>query len=79
MSSADRIEQHPSIELADARIASALVDPGVRDWVKDALQSALDRDPVDAAQDAALLAQLLGDKVDALLADLVRCATGKRS
>ena len=62
----------PSIEVADARIAAALVDPGVRQWVRTALVAARDRDPVDAAADAALLARLLGDRVDAMLADLTR-------
>lgn len=75
MSSTERIESRPSIEVVEARIASVLADPGIRHWLKDALLSAQERDPVDAAQDAALLAQLLGDKVDGLLADLAHRTT----
>ena len=61
-----------SIEVADARIATALADPAVRHWVKDALMAALERDPVDAVKDATFVAQLLGDRVDAMLTDLAR-------
>jgi hypothetical protein len=60
----------PSIEVAEARIAVTLADPAVRHWVKDALRSACDRDPVDAAQDAEMVARLLGDRVDAMLVHL---------
>lgn len=42
----------PSIEVV-------LVDPSVRFWLKDALRSALSRDPIDAASDAMLLANVL--------------------
>jgi hypothetical protein len=66
----------PSIELADARIAAALADPAVRHWVKDALRSASNRDPVDAAQDAEMVARLLGDRVDAMLVLLGAAAAG---
>ena len=36
-----------------------LDDPGASDWLKEALRSALKRDPVDAANDAEVLATLL--------------------
>jgi hypothetical protein len=36
-----------------------LRDPSASRWLKDALQSALVRDPVDAANDAEILARLL--------------------
>ena len=72
------LEPRPSVELSDARIAAALADPGVRHWVKDALISVRDRDPVDAASDAALLARLLGDRADALLAELARGRGSRR-
>lgn len=36
-----------------------LLDPAASDWIKSALRSALERDPVDAANDADLLARLL--------------------
>ena len=37
-------------------------------WLKDALRSALGRDPVDAARDAELLALVLAARADSLLA-----------
>lgn len=36
-------------------------------WLKDALRSALNRDPVDAAQDAELLSLVLASRADSLL------------
>jgi len=60
----------PAIHLADARIAAVLGDPGTSFWVKSTLLEARQRDPVDVARDAMLVAQLLGERVDALLADL---------
>ena len=35
-------------------IAEVLADPAASHWMKDALRSALTRDPVDVANDAAL-------------------------
>jgi hypothetical protein len=40
-------------------IEQVLADPAASFWLKGALSSALDRDPVDAANDAEVLAQLL--------------------
>ena len=40
-------------------IERVLADPAASFWLKDALRTALDRDPVDAANDAEVLAQLL--------------------
>jgi len=40
-------------------IAAVLRDPAASSWLKTSLCSALSRDPVDAANDAELLAQLL--------------------
>ena len=37
------------------------------DWLKSALKSALDRDSVDAANDAEILADLLGRRCNSLL------------
>lgn len=56
-----------SIEEADARIAAALADPGVREPVKRFLREAENRDPVKAAADAELLSDLLGRRADARL------------
>ena len=46
---------------------AVLADPSASLWLLYALKSALERDPVDAANDAEVLAKLLGDKVDAQL------------
>lgn len=40
-------------------IDSVLTDPASSNWLKAVLQSALLRDPVDAANDASILAELL--------------------
>ena len=40
-------------------IAAVLGDPAASSWLKTCLCSALSRDPVDAANDAEVLAQLL--------------------
>ncbi len=59
-------------------IDEVLADPAASFWLKMALRSALRRDPVDAAHDSEILAQLLGQRCDALLsADALgppRCA-----
>jgi hypothetical protein len=49
-------------------IAEVLADPAASFWLKAALRSALCRDPVDAAHDSEILAQLLGQRCDAILA-----------
>lgn len=46
----------------DALIAQILLDPSCSFWLKNALETALQRDPVDAANDAELLAKVLGDR-----------------
>ena len=48
-------------------IAQVLADPAASFWLKDALRSALTRDPVDAANDAAVLAQLLHQRCQEIL------------
>ena len=40
-----------------------LADPGASDWLKSALKSAVERDPVDALNDALLLAATLEDRL----------------
>jgi len=64
----DAVGAENAIARADERIALALSDGSVRRWVKDALVAARGRDPVDAAQDAAFVAELLASRADALLA-----------
>jgi hypothetical protein len=48
-------------------IDEVLADPAASFWLKMALRSALRRDPVDAAHDSQILAQLLGQRCDAIL------------
>jgi hypothetical protein len=44
-----------------------LDDPSASDWLKEALRSALDRDPVDALNDALLLAATLEERLRTVL------------
>jgi hypothetical protein len=44
-----------------------LEDPGASDWFKMALRSALERDPVDAANDAEVLVSVLRSQCNMLL------------
>ena len=46
----------------DPSIEQVLNDPAASDWLKSALRSALERDCIDAATDAAALANLLSDR-----------------
>ena len=48
-------------------IDHVLADPAASVWLRDALRSALDRDPVDAANDAEVLAQLLDQRCQEML------------
>ena len=48
-------------------IDEVLADPAASFWLKTALRSALCRDPVNAAHDSEILAQLLGQRCDAIL------------
>jgi hypothetical protein len=50
-------------------IAAVLSDPTASVWLEDALRSALLRDPVDAANDAAFLARLLARRCDLILSE----------
>jgi hypothetical protein len=48
-------------------IETVLKDPSASHWLKNALSSALQRDPIDAFHDAELLARLLRERADGLL------------
>ena len=48
-------------------IQRVLLDPAASFWLKNALRSALERDPVDAANDAEVLAQLLDRRCRSIL------------
>jgi hypothetical protein len=48
-------------------VEQVLADPAASSWIKQALQSALPRDPVDAANDAEVLARLLDSRCRRIL------------
>lgn len=48
-------------------IVEVLADPSVRYWVKSAINTLLERDPLDAYKDASLLAEIFKQRVDELL------------
>jgi hypothetical protein len=54
---------------SDDEIRSILKGPGTSDWLKNALTEALYRDPVDAVNDAELLAMVLGHRADQITAN----------
>jgi hypothetical protein len=45
-----------------------MADPAASYWLKQALASALDRDPFDAERDGLVLASLLTKRLDAIVA-----------
>jgi hypothetical protein len=61
-------EQSPTYHAAAATpdVQEVLASPSTSFWLKDALQAALLRDPVDAANDAELLAAVLASRCAAL-------------
>ena len=52
---------------ATSQEEAILADPAASTWIKGALQSALERDPVDALNDALLLAAALEERLRAVL------------
>jgi hypothetical protein len=59
----------------DEEIGQMLADPGLSDWFKQALSSSLERDPVDAANDADLLSAVLDRRSRAIAADALTSLT----
>lgn len=51
------------------RIEEILADPAASFWLKNALRSALSRDPVDASNDADILARVLNCRCRSVLED----------
>lgn len=47
-------------------ITKLLLDPTTSTWLKDALSTALSRDPVDATHDAERLAWILRNRLDTI-------------
>ena len=56
---------------AHIRIAAVISDPACSYWLKDALSRALDRDPVDAVNDAEALCDLLDLRTSAMFDKLL--------
>lgn len=52
---------------AENAIARVLASPACSDWLKAALRTALERDAVDALNDAETLARLLRDRLAGLM------------
>ena len=52
---------------APVELSDILQDPSASDWLKEALRSALERDPEDALNDALALAGALEEKLRAAL------------
>jgi hypothetical protein len=59
-------------------IEDTLRDPAASLWLKAALRTALERDPVDAANDAEVLLRLLDAKLQALLEQLRNAPSAPR-
>lgn len=62
----------PACEASAPTIAQVLGDPSASFWLKSALQSSLQRDPVDAAHDADLLGRLLDSRLEMLTESLLK-------
>lgn len=60
------VEQNGLAKL-DEEIRVLVSSPSTSRWLNTALETALVRDPVDVAQDAELLSDLLGRRCDALM------------
>jgi hypothetical protein len=58
----------------DEEIPQLLADPSLSDWFKRALRSALERDPVDAANETDLLCEVLDRRAQAVAAEALRAA-----
>ncbi len=57
-------------------VAEVLSDPAASYWLKNALRAALSRDPVDAANDAEVLARILEERVQRLLREVEGTSPG---
>jgi len=52
---------------SDKTIARLLVDPSLSYWLKGALRTAVERDPLDALNDAEALCQVLTERAQEIL------------
>lgn len=56
-----------------------MADPAASTWIKTALALAIQRDPVDAANDAEVLAEVLKDRADRILAQSLASLNGNQT
>jgi hypothetical protein len=70
-------EQNATISTTEETIKTTLSDPSASNWLKTSLETAMNRDPVDAANDAAHLAELLNQRADASLRAETTNITGR--
>jgi hypothetical protein len=69
--------QPESVAAIDAEIATTIVDPAVRYWVRSSLRWLRDCDPCDAADDAQHVPRLMTRRADAVIAEaLIGIAVG---
>lgn len=61
-----------AVSEAERQIAWVLAHPGISDWLKDALKSAADRDPVHLLNDLEILGLLLRTKSQAIIDEQLR-------
>lgn len=61
-SGAEHVESYWQRETHRSDVEQVLSEPGTSYWLRDALRSAMVRDPVDAARDALVLARLLDER-----------------
>lgn len=66
----ERVAARADLREAEAAFRTLATDPTASAWLREAAATALERDPVDAANDAEALASLLNDRAAAIL----RCA-----
>lgn len=59
---------YPASRVAPPSVDGILAAPDTSFWLKDVLRAALERDPVDAAKDAEVLATVLKNRADDMLA-----------
>ena len=64
---------------SDDEIRAILREPGTSSWMKVALTTALERDPVDAVNDAELLAIVLRHRVEVIQSQALAAVAIKRA
>ncbi len=67
MPDSSQFKPHESLAAADAYIEEVKADPACSFWLRKALDQALERDPVDAANDAEALSMILQTRAAAVL------------